>query len=88
MATLVGSTTLSMSNSEPFLQPSGGSKRCLLYDEDVTRRSKLKYRKTVKFKKDLSAIKEHAIKWKDLDIPESDVFSCFMGASDKLCDKN
>ena len=77
-----------MSNSEPFLQTSGRSKRILLCDEDVTRISEFKSRKTVKFKKDLSAIKEHAIKWKDLDIPESDVFSCFMDASDKLCDKN
>ena len=75
-----------MSSSEPFLQPSSGGHGCFICGVDIVMRSGLKS-KNVSFKKELKTIKDHAKKWANLDVPETDQFHNFTNANQRLSSK-
>ena len=75
-----------MANSEPFLRPSSDGHGCFICGVDIMVRSGLN-KKKVFFKQDLKTIKDHAAKWKNLDVPEMDQYHCFTSASERMKDK-
>ena len=73
-----------MANSEPFLQVGSEDNVCALCDTAVILRSEKRYKSARKYKDDLATVKQHAEKWKDLDIPSTDSLACFSSASARL----
>ncbi len=76
-----------MASSQPFLRPSSVGHGCFLCGIDVIKRGGLKFKKEVPYKKNLDTIKDHANKWKCLNIPTTDTFVCYTEASARLTDK-
>ena len=73
-----------MASSEPFLHLGSGDIVCALCNAVVILRSEQKYKKAVKYKKDLSTLKRYAEKWRDLDIPSTDPLASFSSAFSRL----
>ena len=75
-----------MTSSEPFLNATSIDHSCSICGVVIPNSNLLK--KGIKYRKDIRTIKEQAGEWKSLNVPENDLYNCFVSAFDRLTDKS